>query len=824
MLTEGATVRYICVFRATWTAAWSSVGCLEHQASGANQFHLEARKSRAAFPRASVRAPALASSMVSEWREGLQTMSITQKTIIAKYQLVECLGRGGSAEVWKAFDPSLERFVALKILHPAGPQDDSFRERFIREARVAAHLNHPNIVPVFDFSARDEPAGEASPGSGPDSAYMIMQYVEGQTLAEYLGKTSQVGVFPPAEVLVTLFAAVALALDYAHAQGVVHRDVKPANILLDRWNTVQHPMGAPLLTDFGMVKLLGTHAQTLAHDGLVVGTPLYISPEQAQGLPVTGSSDIYSLGVILYEAFTGVHPYVSPYLQQSGQHTVAYLLQHVYAAPRHPCEVNPDLPPAAGEVLLRSLAKDPAARFPCASALVAALAEALSVPVPEQLIPLLAAAQAEQLAREVTPPRAGGPVTPFPPGMEPAPGPEQSHHRGWGRGRLRLRNRQRLLLALVSVALLIVAVLSIALSAGVGTRGLSGAPLANTAVGAVSFLSSGQGDPTRNLGVDDEVQIDLRQLPAPPAGESYYAWLLSDASVSDGQAILLGKLALGTQGQVSLTYRGDGQHTNLLAGFSQFLVTAESSQVTPVTPALDRGNWRYYGEIPQQPNPSDTAHHYSLLDHLRHLLAQDPELNALGLPGGLSYWLSTNTDQVRGLAASTPASWSAQNTIHLRRQLVRVLDYLDGAEAVGADLPAGTPLLVDPHLARVGLLEFNPAVDNPPGYIYHVASHLRGLDSSPGRTDAQHALALEIVSALDVVRQELERARLDAKQLLGLDDARLLSPSTLPVLNDLVKQTALAFGGQSQAGGVVWIHARLQGLATIPVYTYPPPP
>ncbi len=218
-----------------------------------------------------------------------------------KYELRELLGRGGMAEVWKAFDTQLERYVAIKILHADLQADPEFMTRFTREARVIASLHHPNIVQIHDFQIYQ------APDSNNPIPYMVMDYVEGQTLANYIRATSRLGKFPLATEIVGIFASVSRAIDYAHQQGMIHRDIKPANILLDKRHTAQNPMGEPILTDFGIAKLMGSSSGTVS--GSWLGTPLYISPEQAQGYPGNERSDIYSLGVILYEICTGVQPF-----------------------------------------------------------------------------------------------------------------------------------------------------------------------------------------------------------------------------------------------------------------------------------------------------------------------------------------------------------------------------------------------------------------------------------------------------------------------------------------------------------------------------------
>ena len=207
---------------------------------------------------------------------------------------------------------------------------------------------------------------------------MVMDYIEGPTLADYIAHTSARQHFPPASDLVRLFACISSAVDYAHQHGVIHRDIKPANILLDQHTRSRNPMGEPLLTDFGLAKLLGT--STSLASGFWSGTELYLSPEQAQGYVGNERSDLYALGVILYELCTGMPPF-------QGESPTLILQQHVTATPTSPVLLNPAIPPALTMVILRGLAKDPAARFPSASAMTQALAHALSVEVPEDLSP-----------------------------------------------------------------------------------------------------------------------------------------------------------------------------------------------------------------------------------------------------------------------------------------------------------------------------------------------------------------------------------------------------------------------------------------------------
>ena len=306
---------------------------------------------------------------------------------LGKYELQERLGQGGMAEVWKALDTQLQRYVAIKLLHANLKEDPNFIVRFEREAQLIASLHHPNIVQIHDFQiASSEQEGTL--------AYMVMDYVEGQTLADYIRTTSGQGNFPAPTEIVQLFTSIGLAVDYAHQQGMIHRDLKPANILLDQRNTTRNPMGEPILTDFGLARLVGSSHATLTATQL--GTPLYIAPEQVSGYAGNERSDIYSLGIILYEMVTGTLPF-------QGDNPTAVMSQHLNTPPPSPVIFNPNIPPALIIVIMRCLAKDPAARFPSATSLAAAIAEALNVPVPESLGKPAYPMDAEDMPTYITP-------------------------------------------------------------------------------------------------------------------------------------------------------------------------------------------------------------------------------------------------------------------------------------------------------------------------------------------------------------------------------------------------------------------------------------
>src|SRR6266567_9146885 len=230
-------------------------------------------------------------------------MSTTPRRL-GKYELQERLGRGGMAEVWKALDTQLKRYVAIKILRADLQADPSFVTRFQHEAELIASLHHPHIVQIHDFSVSHLSE------SGDAVLYMVMDYVEGQTLADFIRNTSRKSQFPSPATIVQLLTPISQAIDYAHQKGMIHRDIKPANILLDKRFVspgATKSMGEPILNDFGIARTQSS--VTITSRNTWLGTPLYISPEQAQGKHGDERSDLYSLGIVLYEMLTGVPPF-----------------------------------------------------------------------------------------------------------------------------------------------------------------------------------------------------------------------------------------------------------------------------------------------------------------------------------------------------------------------------------------------------------------------------------------------------------------------------------------------------------------------------------
>jgi hypothetical protein len=344
-------------------------------------------------------------------------------------------------------------------------------------------------------------------------------------------------------------------------------------------------------------------------------------------------------------------------------------------------------------------------------------------------------------------------------------------------------------------------------------------------VGHITFLSSEQLSENSSQGIDDEVQIDLHSLSSPAAGKSYYAWLLGDKNQEESKTILLGKLSIN-QGNAYLLYTGDQQHTNLLEFTSRFVITEEDAAMTPITPSPDYSAWRYYGEIPQTPDPFN-SHHYSFLDHVRHLLASEPMLNDLELPGGLNNWFYRNTGKLIEWTVSARDRWEeSKDLAFVRRQTIRALTYLDGLSFVQQDMPPNATLPDTSKLDSVGLLDVNGQNQNPASYIGSIVYHLNGLLDAPGSTPDVRENAAQIITAMNNVQGWLETMHADAKQIVAMTDAQLGQPEAFTLLNDMVDQANHAYVGEIDPTtgevreGVTWIHEHLQSLATLPVTQY----
>lgn len=345
-------------------------------------------------------------------------------------------------------------------------------------------------------------------------------------------------------------------------------------------------------------------------------------------------------------------------------------------------------------------------------------------------------------------------------------------------------------------------------------------------VGHFAFLSSEQLSDNSNQGIDDEVLVDLSNIRPPAPQKGYYAWLLSDKSQSDTKSLLLGALPVHN-GNAHLLYQGDTQHTNLLINNSRLLVTEEDATMTPITPSPDYATWRFYGEISSVPiNAPDNVKHFSFLDHLRHLLAADPTLDEMELPGGLNTWMYRNSSKLVEWTSSMRGTWEDSKDVgFMRRQTTRILAYLDGDSYAQQDLGANAPLLVNERLARVGLLDVNGPAQDPPSYLKHIVTHLNGLLQAPGAPSTLRKNAAAIVMAMNDVEFWLTQLRHDAQKIMKMSDAQLQQQATLSLINDMISNAHDAFIGQidptsgQMREGVDWIHDHMQLLATFDVVT-----
>jgi serine/threonine protein kinase len=298
-------------------------------------------------------------------------------TLGERYRVEARIGAGGMAEVYRGLDPVLNRTVAIKVLLPQFARDAGFVARFRREAQAAARLNHPNIVGVFDT------------GADGDTQFIVMEFIEGRTVAEFLATGRRLS----PEQSIELGQKVAGALGVAHDQGIVHRDIKPANVMVTREGTVK-------VMDFGIARMQSL--ETAPQTSSVLGTPTYLSPEQAQGQSVDARSDLYSLGVVLYELLAGRPPF-------TGDSPVAIAYKQVNETPVPPSALNGEVPPALDAVVMKALSKNPANRYQTAAELSADLERAKQGQTVEAT-PLLPTSEATQVisrpqATQVLPPR-----------------------------------------------------------------------------------------------------------------------------------------------------------------------------------------------------------------------------------------------------------------------------------------------------------------------------------------------------------------------------------------------------------------------------------
>jgi serine/threonine protein kinase len=273
---------------------------------------------------------------------------------IGKYRVLEALGRGGMAQVFRAYHPQLDRYVAIKVLRSDLVEHEEFLARFRREAHAVSGLRHPNIVQVFDFDVQDE------------QYYMVMELLEGNTLRARLNEYRTRGERMPLVEVLRILVDVLNGLGYAHTEGVIHRDIKPANIMLTKRDQA-------VVTDFGIAQIVGSTQYTVS--GALMGTLSYMAPEQGLKGHCDARSDIYSLGIVLYEMLTGYTPF-------DADTPLAILMKHLNDPLPLPSKIDPALPAVLEPIVLKALAKDPEDRYQSAAEMIAALQQAIESGLP----------------------------------------------------------------------------------------------------------------------------------------------------------------------------------------------------------------------------------------------------------------------------------------------------------------------------------------------------------------------------------------------------------------------------------------------------------
>ncbi|MBN2550397.1 MAG: serine/threonine protein kinase [Anaerolineales bacterium] len=287
-------------------------------------------------------------------------------TTLDKYEIIERKGRGGMATVYKAYHPRLNRYVAIKVLHSHLAEASDFLSRFEREAKAVAALRHPHIVQAYDFDIQG------------DIYYLVMEFIDGPNLQDRLNDLTRQGKLMPLEEVGRILHQVADALDYAHQQGMLHRDMKPSNVLLDH-------NGQAYLVDFGIARMLSGTQFTAT--GELLGTPAYMSPEQGMGQPLAPATDLYSLGIMLYEMLVGQVPF-------DADTPFGIIHKHINEPPPALRGLRPDLPAGLEQMLTRALAKKPEHRYRSALEMAQAFEQALGMAVREAAAPRPPIAQA----------------------------------------------------------------------------------------------------------------------------------------------------------------------------------------------------------------------------------------------------------------------------------------------------------------------------------------------------------------------------------------------------------------------------------------------
>jgi Serine/threonine protein kinase len=818
-----------------------------------------------------------------------------------QYEFLQRVAYAPSYEIWRALDLQSQQMVLVTVLHlRTGP--DGQVPLFLAETRSLSTLDHPGLAKVLTVQfAHPSNSSTAALTDG----WIVTENVAGLSLADYLVETSYQGHFPSLSELYQIMAPLCSALDHAHQHGVIHGCLRPEYIIFPAQDN-QRWYGTAVIVG------LGLHI-VLARDQFSLDDAHYATPEQIRAQVENIRSDIYALGLILYELCTGSRPFLGTTVDEVMQQQLAEM-------PLSPIHSNPHLLPGLVPIIFRCLAKDPSARFPSGAALLTALhnlrqhdRQRLSTSSPENsLADLHTNAAADVLrssplltptdgaptilsprndtpgipqsaeAKTVIPQSAEAktvepsdqpvatyyptvaptvvPTTMSHPSLQPRPVtssypdasiPKMASQLAASLGKpasaltpqlvtpmptsgaigfvplkprsVHTRRKRFLSIGLsVLVCLLLIGAGLLAFFSSVH----KGASAVQTYGGAF-FTSSGLLNHDNTLGLLDGVQISLQNIAAPPAGKQYYAWLLptTDTTSEVVPPLALGRLTV-VNGKAHVAFQ-DRDQSNLLAHYSRFLVTEEDAGSVPQNPSLNASAQRFFAAFSNVPNPDDKVNKYSLLNHMQHLLVQDPTLKAAGIRGGLSINLYRNMTKVMAWSGSARDAQISGDEGLVLRQTARVLAYLEGKTfATRENLPSGLhpDQMVDQTAEKVPLITIGNGQGSE-SYFQHIGFHLREITHSVNVTTAQKNLSATINDELNNANAQLLLAYKNAHKVAYMTEDQLRDPrnNALALLSDMFTYINNAFSGQVLAGttqisgGVAQIFYDTQRLPTFEV-------
>lgn len=655
-------------------------------------------------------------------------MSVWIGKTLGKIQIEKLLGRGGMAEVYFGRHATLTRPVAVKIMHGYLDGEGDLSSRFTREAQVAASLRHPNIVQVYDFDVH-----EGQP-------FIVMEYINGPSLSAYLRSLHERKGRMPLGMIRRIFPLISSAVDYAHAQGLVHRDIKPGNILLQS-RTRPIELGAelpadvePLLADFGLVRVLDATQQTSS--GVITGTPAYMSPEQARGLHTDHRTDVYAMGVLLYEMLSGTLPF-------DGDTALVVIQKVIHEPPALLTNVSPEIQ----AVMDRALQKDPDKRYQSAGELSNAFLAALGIFSEANTIPPLVLGELRDLREEQRP----APVSESKPVSIATPAP---------------RGTNLLVPGMVVLAVLVIALVALLFKP---TPAAETVPTATMDHAAPTSSSAGEAPVTTRpptVGVMrfqdvaaalDGVTVKVSGMPFPDQGSHYEAWLTLGENRRS-----LGVLELDENGDGALSF-ADPQSRNLLERFDTMEITLEPS---PDSSPNTSGRVVFSSGIISE----------SLM-HVRHLLVSISNTpNQIGLVHGMM----TDARLVDEYANAMLASFDASDDAAMRANAEAVVNLIVGSQS---DLYAdhdGDGNLNDPGDGYGLLLN-----GDSPGYTGGVFSHAQYSMQAAGAPDTVQLHGMHVLISVENV----EHWSVDLRDLVL---SVLQNPSDASTRGALVKIVALA--------------------------------